>query len=89
MASLSAPNRTYEQRMDALNRANEIRGKRAQLKRDVRAGLEGLVPLLGNPPEYIGTMKVMDLMLATPKYGRADLNALCCVWADRCRVDSA
>ena len=33
-----APERSLNQRMDALARANQIRIKRAQLKRDLKAG---------------------------------------------------
>ena len=33
-----APERSLNQRMDALARANQIRVKRAQLKRDLKAG---------------------------------------------------
>ena len=36
----AVPERTHEQRMRALTRANEIRSKRAQLKRDLKAGKE-------------------------------------------------
>ena len=35
-----APERSLAQRMDALKRANDIRTRRAQLKRDLKAGRE-------------------------------------------------
>lgn len=60
--------------MDALERANEIRTKRANLKRDLKAGHANIVDLLSEPPEFIDTMKVFDLLLATPKYGRVKVN---------------
>lgn len=64
------PQRSLVQRMDALNRANEVRTKRAQLKRDLKAGRKSVHDLLLEPPELVETMKVADILLATPKYGR-------------------
>lgn len=58
------------QRLAALDRANEIRVVRAQLKRDLKAGRVNVLDVLENPPESVHTMKVMDLLLATPKFGR-------------------
>jgi hypothetical protein len=60
--------------MDALERANEIRVKRAQLKRDLKAGRVWIHSLLLNPPEYVETAKVFDMILAVPKYGRVKVN---------------
>ena len=64
------PERTFNQRMDALARANEIRSQRAQLKRDLKAGRHSIQQLLLDPPEYLETAKVFDMLLAVPKYGR-------------------
>ena len=58
--------------MDALARANQIRIKRAQLKRDLKAGRLSIHSLLLNPPEYVETAKVFDMLLAVPKYGRVN-----------------
>ena len=58
------------QRMEALQRANEIRTRRAQLKRDLKAGRASIHTLLLEPPEYVETAKVFDMLLAVPKYGR-------------------
>ncbi len=60
--------------MDALARANQIRIKRAQLKRDLKAGRLSIHALLLNPPEYVETAKVFDMLLAVPKYGRVKVN---------------
>jgi hypothetical protein len=60
-----APERSLTQRMDALKRANEIRTQRAQLKRN-----------LLDPPDYLLTAKVFDLLLAVPKYGRVKVNRI-------------
>jgi hypothetical protein len=72
----AAPERSLLQRMDALQRANEIRTKRAQLKRDLKAGRVSIHTLLLDPPEYVETAKVFDMMLAVPKYGRVKVNKI-------------
>lgn len=56
--------------MDALQRANDIRVKRAQLKRDLKAGRVQVEDILANPPDYVSTAKVFDVLLAVPKFGR-------------------
>jgi S13-like H2TH domain len=71
-----APERSLNQRMDALARANQIRVKRAQLKRDLKAGRRSIHTLLREPPEYLETAKVFDMLLAVPKYGRVKVNKL-------------
>ncbi|HXW59734.1 MAG TPA: integration host factor, actinobacterial type [Solirubrobacteraceae bacterium] len=71
-----APQRSLNQRMDALARANEIRVKRAQLKRDLKAGRRSIHQLLLDPPEYVETAKVFDMLLAVPKYGRVKVNKI-------------
>ena len=62
--------------MEALQRANEIRTKRAQLKRDLKAGRRSIHSLLLDPPEYVETAKVFDMLLAVPKYGRVKVNEI-------------
>ena len=57
-----------------MKRANEIRSKRARLKRDLKAGRVKFHELLLNPPEYLLTAKVFDMMLAVPKYGRVKVD---------------
>src|ERR1700694_6076287 len=71
-----APERSLNQRMDALARANQIRIKRAQLKRDLKAGRLSIHSLLLDPPEYVETAKVFDMLLAVPKYGRVKVNKI-------------
>ena len=70
------PERSLTQRMDALKRANEIRTRRATLKRDLKAGRVRIHDLLTEPPEYLQTAKVFDLLLAVPKYGRVKVNRI-------------
>ena len=68
--SSAAPERSLDQRMEALRRANDIRSRRAQLKRDLKARKVKIETLLLDPPEYVETAKVFDMLLAVPKYGR-------------------
>jgi hypothetical protein len=77
-----APERSLTQRMDALSRANDIRTRRARLKRDLKAGRESIHGLLLEPPEYLETAKVFDLVLAVPKYGRVKVNRI----LTQCRI---
>jgi hypothetical protein len=74
--SLAAPERSLQQRMEALQRANDIRSRRAQLKRDLKAGRQPIHELLLNPPDYLDSAKVFDLLLAVPKYGRVKVNKI-------------
>ena len=62
--------------MDALQRANEIRSKRAQLKRDLKGSRASIHTLLMDPPEWVETAKVFDMLLAVPKYGRVKVNKI-------------
>ena len=78
----AAPERSLVQRMDALQRANEIRTKRAQLKRDLKGGRTSIHDLLSNPPDYLETAKVFDMLLAVPKYGRVKVNKV----LGQCRI---
>jgi hypothetical protein len=70
------PERSLAQRMDALRRANEIRTRRAHLKRELKSGRARIDSLLLDPPDYLQTAKVFDLLLAVPKYGRVKVNRM-------------
>ncbi len=78
----AAPERSLIQRLDALTRANQVRSQRAQLKRDLKAGRTSIHTLLLDPPTYIKTAKVFDLLLAVPKYGRVKVNKV----LTQCRI---
>jgi hypothetical protein len=65
-----APTRSLDQRMDALRRANEIRVERARLKKELKSGRVMIEDVLADPPEFVGTAKVFDMLLAVPKFGR-------------------
>jgi hypothetical protein len=73
-SSVAAPERSLVQRMEALERANQIRTRRAQLKRDLKGGRSSIHDLLLEPPEFVETAKVFDMLLAVPKYGRVKVN---------------
>ena len=79
---VQAPARSLDQRMEALKRANDIRVKRAQLKKDLKAGRVLVEQILGSPPEYVETAKVFDMLLAVPKYGRVKVNKI----LQQCRI---
>jgi len=66
----TAPERSLDQRMDALTRANEVRSRRAALKTDLKRGAASLRDILVEPPEYLLTAKVSDLLMAAPKCGK-------------------
>lgn len=72
----AAPERSLHQRMDALQQANLIRTRRAQLKRDLKASRMSIHKLLLEPPDYVHTAKVFDMLLAVPKYGRVKVNKI-------------
>jgi len=68
--------------MRALELANEIRTKRAQLKKDLKGGKVKIDQLLLDPPEWLGSAKVFDIILAVPKYGRVKVNRV----LNQCRI---
>lgn len=76
------PQRTIQQRMMALERANEIRTRRSRLKREIAAGRVMARDVLLDPPWWADTMKVVDLLLAVPKVGRVKVDRT----LFRCRV---
>jgi hypothetical protein len=78
----AAPERSLTQRLDALDKANVVRSRRAQLKRDLKSGRSSIHTLLLEPPEYIHTAKVFDMLLAVPKYGRVKVNKV----LTQCRI---
>ncbi|HEY8108406.1 MAG TPA: integration host factor, actinobacterial type [Patescibacteria group bacterium] len=79
---LGIPDRSLDQRMDALKHANDIRTARAKLKKDLKARKASIHELLLDPPEHTLTMKVFDLLLAVPKYGRIKTNRV----LNQCRI---
>ena len=82
---VQAPLRSLDQRMDALRRANEIRVRRAQLKKDLKDGRAQIEEILQRPPDYVETAKVFDMLMAVPKLGRVKAARL----LNQCRISQS
>lgn len=83
--SISAtPVRTLEQRLEALRRANDIRSQRARLKKDLKQGEIKIDDLLVDPPEFIRTAKVVDVLMAVPNCGKVKSGKV----LNHCRISS-
>jgi hypothetical protein len=78
----STPQRSLDQRMDALRRANEIRSQRADLKKQLKSGELAVYDLIDRPPEFVLTAKVFDMIVAAPKYGKVKATRL----LNQCRI---
>jgi len=78
----STPQRSLDQRMDALRRANEIRSQRAELKKRLKSGELAVYELIDDPPDYVLTAKVFDMIVAAPKYGKVKATRL----LNQCRI---
>ena len=59
----------FEQRMHALDRANQTRTARATLKNDLATGRARIEDVLRHPPTFARTAKVSDLLLAVRGVG--------------------
>ena len=84
-SQVQAPVRSLDQRMEALKRANDIRVKRAQLKKDLKSGEVSIEQILRDPPEYVSTAKVFDMLMAVPKFGRVKAARL----LNQCRISQS
>lgn len=62
--------------MEALERANDIRTRRARLKRAMKTGSQEAAPVIAEPDSTLETMKVFDVLLAIPKVGRVKANKI-------------
>ena len=80
-----APERSLDQRMEALKRANDIRVRRAQLKRELKDGSVAIEAVLRDPPPYVETAKVLDMLMAVPKFGRVKAARL----LNQCRISQS
>lgn len=74
--------RSLDQRMAALQQANQIRSERAQLKKDLRSGEASVFRILESPPDFLESAKVIDLLTALPSFGAVKANRL----LSRCRI---
>ena len=84
-SQVQAPVRSLDQRMEALKRANDIRVRRAQLKKDLKDGRVQIDQILSNPPEYVSTAKVFDMLMAVPKFGRVKASR----FLNTCRISQS
>ena len=57
--------RISDQRTEALGQANDIRERRAALKRRLKDGDESLATLILDPPDYLHTARVEMLVMTT------------------------
>jgi hypothetical protein len=80
-----APVRSLDQRMEALKRANDIRVRRAKLKKDLKDGRVQIETILLDPPDYVSTAKVFDMLMAVPKFGRVKAARL----LNQCRISQS
>jgi hypothetical protein len=80
-----APARSRDQRMEALKRANDIRVRRAKLKKDLKDGQVRVQTILGDPPDYVETAKVFDILMAVPKFGRVNAAR----FLNQCRISQS
>lgn len=77
-SSIVAPERTLSQRMAALDKADAVRIYRANLKRELKAGRKSILDILDTEDihPHLATMKLFDLMLAVPSYGRVKVTKI-------------
>lgn len=80
--AVAPASQTTAQRDAARARANEIRSLRAALKREI-AGGRPVVPLIQEPPDWLLTMKVWELVASVRGVGRAKARRI----LDACHVD--
>lgn len=59
--------------------ANEIRFKRSKLKKEIKAGHTRVADLLLDPPGYIESMTIHDLLEAQDRWGHTRVNRF--LWA--------
>ena len=68
-AAAGVPGRSREQRLRALEQANEVRTARAKLKKELASGKIELVQILADPPACVRTARIRDVLLVVPKIG--------------------
>src|ERR1041385_3142736 len=75
-----APVRSLDQRMEALKRANDIRVRRAKLKKDLKDGRAQMVQILSTPPQSASTAKGFSRLMAAPQLGRVKAARFLNMW---------
>lgn len=58
----------------ALTLANDVRTWRSHLKLDLRTGRKSVAMVLADPPPQVLSMRVADLLMALPAYGRVKVS---------------
>jgi hypothetical protein len=71
MHEYETPDRTIEQRMEALGKANRHRVIRAAWKKQAKRGEVSVPQLVLEPPPEFESMKVFDVLMAIPHWGRS------------------
>lgn len=64
------------QQMVALDKANDVRARRRDLKCEIKDGIRSVVDLLADPPALISTMRLDVLLLSQPQFGHSRLTRL-------------
>lgn len=59
---MPVPERTTEQRMAALRKANIVRARKAERKRDLKAGRMKVSAIIAAPPPYMDKVRLADLL---------------------------
>jgi len=62
--------------------ANLVRSQRAQLKAALKADRRSLAALIAEPPDYLASAKLTEMLAAMPRYGRVKVGRL----LEGCRV---
>jgi hypothetical protein len=70
------PERSLAQRQDALEKATAVRVRRAEVKRDLKAGRVSIDTLILRPPVFLESARVADVLLAVPKLGRVKVTTV-------------
>lgn len=73
---MTTPDRSLQQRLDALRHANEVRSYRAQLKRDVAGCRVDADDVLVSGDPLVATMRALDLVGAVPGLGKVKTDVL-------------
>ncbi len=74
--STETPERSVAERRAALAQANRVRSERAPLKADLKRGAVCITALIGDPPQYLASAKLADVLRALPSYGLAKVTRL-------------
>jgi hypothetical protein len=63
-------------RAKALERANAVRQRRAEVKKGIRAGSVNVSDLLNDPPEFLQAATLSEILRAAPGYGEVRVRRL-------------